>query len=106
MADEAPRTVGPWPVVRTLGEGGQGTVYLVRSPARQSELDTAFHDVVTALQKQSAAVAEPGDRLQAARELVQHLATRSRDDKPDELRAGKKYSISDGPFAAQALAPS
>ena len=73
MADEALRTVAPWPVIRKLGEGGQGTVYLVRSPERQRELDTALHDIVTALQRQSVGVAETDDRLQAARDLVQHL---------------------------------
>ena len=103
MADEPPRTIGPWPVIRKLGEGGQGTVYLVRSPTRQQELDTALHNVVTSLQKQSAAIAETDDRLQIARELVQHLATCSRDDRPNELGAGKVYMIPDGPFAEKAL---
>ena len=96
-------TIGPWPVLRKLGEGGQGTVYLVRSPTRQQELDTALHNVATALQKQSAAIVETDNRLQIARELVRHLATCSRDDRTSELGAGKMYLIPDGPFAEKAL---
>ena len=48
---DLPKVIGSWPVVRELGKGGQGTVYLVRSPERASELEAALVDIGKALSR-------------------------------------------------------
>src|SRR5688500_16261015 len=95
-----PGAVGSWPVVRELGSGGQGVVYLVRSPQRHAEIQKATERIDAALYR-GGAIAQ--DRHAVVTNLVEGVAAYSRADAPDELGAGKVYKIPDGPEADKAL---
>lgn len=85
---------GGWRVVEPLGEGGQSTVFLVRSPDRTSERSNALQEIRNAL-----------DRDQRA-ELAEAIWRYVRPDDTPELGAAKLFKIDlteDDPEAVRRL---
>ncbi|HEV2716171.1 MAG TPA: protein kinase family protein, partial [Terriglobales bacterium] len=99
---DLPKTVGTWFVVRELGKGGQGSVYLVRSPQRTREIEEAFARIGTGLNR-SGAYGSADEKQRHVTEFLDSLATYTRKDTPDEMGAGKIYNIPAGPLADKAM---
>ena len=99
---DLPKAVSSWLVVRELGKGGQGTVYLVRSPERAGELEAALVGISKALSR-GGVYGSVDDKQSHATDFLESLAIRTREDRPEELGAGKVYKIPPGPLADKAI---
>ena len=85
-------SVGDWPIIRELGVGGQGKVWLVRSPGRARERTNALVQIKKVLG--AAAVShEPNEELALAARLADAVPVYSREDSPEDLGAGKVYHV-------------
>ena len=81
-----------WEIIRQLGAGGQGEVFLVRSPCRvrdRHEANVAIQSMVVRLN----GVGEASKHEIAAQKLADAVAEYSRRDAPDELGALKQFRM-------------
>src|SRR5687767_5135744 len=91
MADE--KFVNGWPILRELGSGGQGDVYLVLHPDRAAAETNAIHDIDNALRQGGAMAQTPDQRIKWSMELARGVTEVTRPHKPAELGAAKRYKI-------------
>jgi serine/threonine protein kinase len=102
MAD-LPKSVGPWAVVRELGRGGQGVVYLVRSPERQAEVDRAHDEITRLLSRGGAAHGSQEERTATGSQFARSVLAATRSDSDSELGAAKLYQDESGELSQKAL---
>jgi serine/threonine protein kinase len=98
MAD--PKVVGSWTVVRKLGEGGQGAVYLARSPRRQMVVDQGVERLAKALQPRAIL----GTATEHAQAFLAALRDVQEGDDGDELGAAKVFERAEGDEGRKARA--
>ena len=92
MADE--KFINGWPVLRELGSGGQGNVYLVLHPDRSAAETKAIHDIDNALRQGGAIAQTPDQRIIWSMELARGVTEVTRPHRPTELGAANpKLSI-------------
>jgi serine/threonine protein kinase len=92
-----------WAVIKLLGAGGQGEVFLVRSPERTSNIGNAALTTQRVLRSAGAAGKKPIDELDEVHRFAAALAELNRADLPSELAALKKYKIPNGPDGEKAV---
>ena len=84
---------GGWEKIRPLGEGGQGEVFLVRSPQRAKARNEARITISGCIGGVNPGV--PGSALRAADELARGIAEFNRPENPNELGALKQFKVPD-----------
>jgi serine/threonine protein kinase len=91
---ERMQTYGDWEVIRPLGEGGQGEVFLVRSPERRKERAKCVEGIKDALglpRENSYLISKlPAD--EAAQRLSEAITCYARPELPTELGALKLFT--------------
>ena len=91
-----------WEIVRRLGEGGQGEVFLVRNPGRAKARAEGLKEIVRKVVRLNG-IAMAGEHENTARELAETLAEYTRPDSSDELGALKQFKIPEGDQGKHAL---
>jgi serine/threonine protein kinase len=91
-----------WEIVRPLGEGGQGNVFLVRSPVRAIARQAANTIIQSRIVRLNGIGKDSRHEL-AAQELADAIANYSRPDVPDELGALKQFKMPQGAEAMGAI---
>ena len=82
-----------WEKLRVLGEGGQGKVFLVRTPARVAARNQAKAQIRPCIGNIGGYEGEPSDDV--VQKLLGAITEYSRPDAPDELGALKQFKIAD-----------
>ncbi len=85
-----------WEIIKSLGEGGQGEVFLVRSPQRVSERREANTVVKTTVVRLNGIGRDAHDHDLAAQRLADAVLTYSRPETRNELGALKQYKMPEG----------
>ena len=84
---------GGWKVIRKLGSGGQGDVFLARSPAKSEEREALLREIETSFVSLNAAGHDPGHQRRVAENLADSIVKYSVVDDPVGLGAFKQFKI-------------
>jgi serine/threonine protein kinase len=90
---------GGWEIIRSLDEGGQGQVSLVRSPTRAAAREQTRNLIPSLVRKTGTAAREfeggiaPGLEESFGQKLLEAVAEYNRPDAPDELGALKQLKL-------------
>lgn len=98
-----PQEFDGWEIIRELGSGAQGTVYLVRSPARVKARNECLNTINRSLAR-IGSIHDQDETLLLPAELAAAIIDYGRPETPQELGAAKQFKIrEDDPNAHKAI---